>query len=365
MKKYTEDELAIIWLNSFTGLEYKHKSEIFKVIRNKTEIKKVILSEKERIENMIGAEKFNTLLSASNKTYLDFVLSELESKGIIAVTIESGDYPDVLKEITCPPLVLYAKGNVKLLKTDSFAIVGSRKSLPFSVAIASEFARAISAAGLTLVTGIAEGVDLSVIKAALEKGKPIISVTAGGFDHIYPAANSEAFGEVAKSGLVISEYPPDIVARPYFFPVRNRIIAGLSKGTLVVSAGMKSGTMYTAEYAEEFGKDLFAVPYSPNIESGAGCNDLIKRGAYLADSPDDILKFYKLGGVSENLSLTDEEKKITEILKEGNVHAEKIAERLGKKVFEITPLLSMLEIKGIIVKSGINVYGLIRKDSEA
>ena len=145
--------------------------------------------------------------------------------------------------------------------------------------------------------------------------------------------------------------------------MRNRIIAGLSKGVLIVSGAMKSGTLYTAEYAEEYGRDLFAIPYSAGISSGAGCNDLIKRGAYLTDSPEDILSFYGENNEKRKETYTDAEREILRALSDGELHIEKLSSALKKNAFEITPILSILEIKGVVVKSG-NVYGLTRKYSE-
>ena len=142
-------------------------------------------------------------------------------------------------------------------------------------------------------------------------------------------------------------------------------IAGLSKGVLIVRAGKKSGTLYTAEYAEEYGRDLFAIPYSVGIASGVGTNDLIKRGAILTDTPEDILLFYGIEEKkSETEELTDIEKAVVTAIAEEPLHIEKICEKTGKKVFEIASVLSFLEIKGIIVKAGINVYGLGKNLSE-
>ena len=245
-----------------------------------------------------------------------------------------------------------------IAKEKSFAIVGSRKSLPYSVAVANKFADRLSKSGIVLITGIAEGVDESVITGAIESGK-IISVVAGGFDKIYPSKNTALAEEVAKKGLLISEHPPEVLSKNFLFPIRNRIIAGLSDGVLVVSAGLKSGTLYTAEYAEDYSKPVFAIPYTPNIESGLGANALIKKGAYLCDSVEDI---FEVLGVEENkkvITLTDEEKLVLSVIKEEEIHIEKLAERLGKKVYELMPTLSMLEIKKLITKSMGNIYSAV------
>ncbi len=364
--KYTKEELCLIWLDSFLGLEYKHKIELFKIINGKTQIKSVIESERENIIGLIGEKEYFTILNSANAEYFKYIVDGLERRDITAVTLESSEYPEFLSQTEIPPIVLYAKGDISLLNdNNNFAIVGSRKNLPLSISLAENFARAIIQAKMTPVTGIAEGVDVAVLKTALDKNSKVITVVAGGLDNVYPKSHVEIVEKIARNGLVLSEYPPETIPMRFHFPVRNRIISALSKGVLIVSGGIKSGTMYTAEYAEEYGKDLFAVPYSPGVVSGAGCNELIKRGAILVDSPEDILSFY---GVEEKeqtkINLSQSEKEIVNALTNGELHVEKLASELGKRVFEIAPDLSMLEIKGVVVKSG-NVYGLTRNDLEA
>ena len=364
MKSYTNSELCLIWLDSFIGLEYKHKIELYKYINGKTDLKSLIEKGKDYIVQKIGANEYSTLLSSANSVYMDYILNGLDRRGVVAVTIESKAYPERLKGISCPPLVLYAKGNIGLLDSKCFSIVGSRKSLPLSIKIAEDYSQSISNAGFTLVTGIAEGVDSAVLKTVMQGNKKVISVIAGGIDNLYPKSNFELIEKVASSGLVIGEYPPETVPMRFHFPVRNRIIAGLSDGTLVVSGAVKSGTLYTAEYAMEYGKELFAIPYSVGVPSGAGCNDLIKRGARLTDTPKDILDFFGIKPKEEvKIELNDKEKEIIDTLKNGETHIEKLCETLNKRVFEITPILSVLEIKKLIYKSG-NVYGLIRSELE-
>lgn len=362
--KYTTQELLIIWADRVIGAEHKGKESIINMLDGCGEIKAFLEKNKDAICLKVGAEKYNELYAAANKEYLSETLYEYEQKGITAITVKSKDYPKSLKDIPTLPFVIYAKGDISLLHSKSFSIVGSRKSLPISKNLAANYAKSLSDAGFTLVTGTAEGVDQTVLETALSENKNVVSVLASGFDNVYPASQRNLIDKVAKSGLVISEYPPSTKAMPFFFPVRNRIIAALSEGVLIVSAGKKSGTMYTAEYAEEYGKNLFAIPYSVGIESGAGCNELIKRGAILTDSVNDILEFY---GVEKKkkIFLTPEEKIITDLLKDGEKHIDIICDKLGKQIYEITPTLAVLEIKGIVVKNGNNVYGLISTDSEA
>lgn len=361
--KYTSSELCYIWLDSFLGLEYKHKRELYNYIDGKSDIKNIIESAREYIVSAVGESVYNTVHSSATGEYLSYVLKGLDDRGVKAVTYVSKDYPKSLLDLPTPPFVLYAKGDTALFNEKAFGIVGSRKSLPLSIKLAENYSKDLLEAGYVLVTGIAEGVDGAVLKTAVDNGGKVISVIAGGFDNVYPKTHQDLLDKVVKNGLAISEYPPQTIPKPFHFPVRNRIIAGLSKGVLIVSGAMKSGTLYTAEYAEEYGKDLFAIPYSAGVSSGAGCNDLIKRGAHLTDTPEDILSFYGESKTESIETYTDEEREILRALSDGELHIEKLSGALKKDAFKLTPILSILEIKGMVVKSG-NVYGLTRNDLE-
>lgn len=363
MVKYLEKELRIIWLDSFVGLEYKHKVEIYKFIKDAKRIGQGLENAREYIIANVGQNEYTTMQNSLNQAYLDYILEEFDRKGIVAITFESEDYPSSFMQIPLPPFILYAKGNIDLLKNEIFGIVGSRKSLPLSITLAEDYSKSLLDAGLTLVTGIAEGVDSAVLRSGVQNKGNIISIIAGGIDNVYPINNLELLNKVSDCGLVISEQPPKVAPKPYFFPIRNRLIAALSQGVLIVSGAIKSGTLYTAEYAEEYGKDLFAIPYSVGIKSGEGCNDLIKRGAILTDTPQDILDYYNLTSKNKEIELSQAEKDVCKILSNGQMHIEKISNALNKRTFEITPILSQLEMKKMIVKSA-NVYSLVHSYSE-
>ncbi len=361
MTKYTNSELCLIWLDSIIDLEYKHKREIYNRINGKEGIKEVLEANRDELISRVGNGNYKTLVESASKAYLNYVTESLDKAGITCVTLDSLSYPESLRETDFAPLVLYAKGDIELLNSLCFAMVGSRKSLPQSVAIAEDFAKSLSGAGMTLVTGIAEGVDSAVIKGALSQSGRVISVLGGGFDNIYPASNVGLVEQVVKKGLVITEYPPEIKALPHHFPIRNRIIAGLSRGVLIVSGALKSGTQHTANYALSYNRDVFAIPYSIGINSGAGCNALIKEGASLCTSPSDILSVYGLEEEKEQeVTLNQTQNAIVTALQEGAMHVESIARKLGKQAYMIFPDISALEIMGIISKNGVNVYGLTK-----
>ncbi len=362
---YSTKELFVIWLDSFTELEYKYKLQIYNEFSGEKDINSFLLNTKDYLVSQIGQEKYSALLGAANNAYVQHVINNLNKKGIICVTLASEGYPKRLAHIFNPPLVLYARGRIELLNsTRTISIVGSRKSLPISRGIATDFTNNLAKAQMVVVTGCAEGIDQTALETARANRYPIISVIAGGHDNVYPASNRELINDISEFGLVISESEPSIAPKPYMFPIRNRIIAALGDGVVIVSAGIKSGTMYTADYAEEFGKQVFALPYSVGVASGAGCNELIKRGAMLCDSAKDVLDFFGVEQEKKALCLSPEEKRIIEVLADGQMHVDYICRETGKKIFEISPLLSIMEIKGLVCKNGSNVYGLKSNSEE-
>lgn len=358
MSKYNTKELLLIWLDSFSELSYNEKFSLYEILKDAESIKRV-LSEKHAEISALIKQKLSVILGCADNDYLLKTVKQMETAGITAVTKESKLYPHDLKVVEDAPLVLYCKGDVSLLGAKKFAIVGSRKSLPLSVELSKRYTKAVIDCGFVPVTGIADGVDGTVIETALN-GNKVISVFASGIDCVYPKVNAELSERVAKTGLIISEYPLGVAAQKFRFPIRNRIIAALSEGVLIVSGGEKSGTVYTGEYALEYGKTLFAIPYSVGVPSGKTPNDFIKSGAFLTDDPSDLYEFYGVSESQKSETLTEQEKAVLLSIGGGNTHIEKIAADLNVQTYELMPTLSLLEIKGQIVKSGANKYSLIK-----
>ena len=191
------------------------------------------------------------------------------------------------------------------------------------------------------MTGLAEGGDLSAVRGALPCGK-IVSVLPCGLDECYPAAHASVKEEIVRSGLLLSEYPFREKTRKYSFHARNRILAGLCKGVLVLSAGEKSGALITANTALEYGRDVFAVPYNPGIAQGIGCNGIVPQE-------------------EKTVPLAPEEERLYGILREeGELHTAVLAERAGLPVYETAAVLSALELKGLVVKAGGNRYSCVK-----
>ena len=200
------------------------------------------------------------------------------------------DFPSLLRQIPDPPLLLYVLGNPKVLGFQQIAIVGSRTPTPMGKETAFEFAQYLASIGVVVTSGLALGIDAAAHKGALVAGGMTIAVTGTGLDRVYPAKNRDLAYEIAASGALVSEFPLETSPKPGHFPRRNRIISGLSRGVLVVEAALKSGSLITARQALEQGREVFAVPGSIHNPLARGCNSLIRQGAKLVESAQDILE---------------------------------------------------------------------------
>ena len=349
---YTNEEQNLIVLANIEELTERHKHRLAG-FRDGEERKNYLIKNLPTGVYNIVENKFHDVIFRTQ------LLESLDKKGIKCVTFISPDYPENLKHADDPPLVLYCKGNVSLLKSNCFSVVGSRRTSPQAIALCRKICGELTEA-FTIVTGMAEGADSAAIEGALPSGK-IISVLANGFDYFYPATNKSLIEKVAKDGLLISEYPPHIPPLKFNFPLRNRIIAGLSRGTLVVSAGYKSGALITADLALEYGREVFAFPYNAGVSSGAGCNNLIKNGAYLTENILDIFKAFGLDlKKSAQPALSEDERAVLDEIKiSGEGFLPEIAQKLNKFTYQLIPVVMSLEIKGLIIRLGGNRYSSI------
>jgi DNA processing protein len=205
------------------------------------------------------------------------------------IVVGDARYPQILLESGDPPLLLYARGRIELLQSPAIAIVGSRNPTAQGLENARAFASHLSRAGWVIVSGLALGIDGAAHEGALEGGAGSIAVVGTGLDQIYPARHRALTERIVAGGLVISEFAIGTPALPEHFPIRNRIIAGLGRGTLVVEAALQSGSLITARLAAESGRDVFAIPGSIHSPQARGCHALIKQGAKLVDSAADIV----------------------------------------------------------------------------
>ncbi|EGL82535.1 DNA protecting protein DprA [Caldalkalibacillus thermarum TA2.A1] len=288
---------------------------------------------------------------------------QLEDKHVGFFTITDDNYPAQLKEIAQPPWLLFVRGNVELLNTPCLAVVGSRKTTAYGQAVTKQIVPKLTEYGLSIVSGMALGIDALAHQAALEAGGGTIAVLGAGIDIIYPQQNRHLYHRLLHQGLLISEYPLQTAPHPGFFPQRNRIIAGISFGVLVVEAAQKSGSLITAQYALENGREVFAVPGSIFNPQSAGTNHLIQQnGAKLVSSYQDILEelqhflprdeppsLSKTAGLNELEMADDKEKMLLALLNEERMHINELHHKSGLSFSEIQRILLKLEMKKLVI----------------
>ena len=236
-----------------------------------------------------GDEAVRALDAPSVMQAVERALAWLELPGHSLVTLADAGYPRLLLEIGDPPPVLYCDGRAELLNRPCLAVVGSRNASSQGASNAEQFSRALSAAGLTIVSGLAQGIDAAAHRGGLAGEGSTIAVLGTGVDLRYPRSNAGLADEIAERGLLLSEFPLGASALAHHFPRRNRLISGLAQGCLVVEAALASGSLITARAAAEQGREVFALPGSIHSPLSKGCHALIKQGAKLAESAEDVL----------------------------------------------------------------------------
>ncbi len=285
--------------------------------------------------------------------------AKIEKLGGKIISYWDDEYPERLRNIAQPPLLLYLLGRVELLAQSGIAVVGTRKPTRYGLKQTEKFVSELAEKNLVIVSGLARGIDTQAHKTALSKNADTIAVLGSGLDYIYPPENKSLFREISERGLLVSEYPfgtkPDAVN----FPKRNRIISGLTLGTLVVETRLTGGALRTAAYALEQGREVFAVPGNLNSPQSEGTNRIIQRGeAKLVTCVNDILEELRISFTEENSdkaknspkvdtsSLDIFEQKIYEVLTDAPLHIDKISALSGISVSECSVYLLNLELKG-------------------
>ena len=280
-----------------------------------------------------------------------------EIKNVKIITFEDECYPYNLKQIPdCPP-VLYALGNVDLLKqNNALSIVGSRNASLSAQRLSKDIGAILSDKEIVIVSGMARGIDAAAHEGALSVGGNTIAVLGTGVDVVYPRENESLYKKIAKKGLILSEYPFHTKPQASNFPRRNRIVSGLSKGTLVIEAGIKSGSLITAYQALEQGRDVYAVPGAPYDTRSAGCNQLLKEGAILVESPQDILDNFNF--TQKDFIPRKEKSEEMKNLFEYSLDNQKNNKNISENEDKYSQLLSLISASGEDVDELIRVINL-------
>ena len=305
--------------------------------------------------------------AACSDAFIAETVSALVRRGIHAVTRLSDEYPPLLAAIEYPPPVLFVKSSLAELG-ESISIVGTRRSSARGFQTARDIGKGL-AAHMTIVSGMAHGIDTAAHKGAMDTGAPTVVVLGCGVDVVYPPENADIYDYAVNCGAVVSELPPGTGPSPQNFPARNRIVTGLSRATLVVESEMQGGTAISAMMAIGQGRDVFAVPGSPQFSMSVLPNTLIKQGAMPVTEAADILRFYGFIDSSFTKSDGDDTKKmhlqldflqkqIYNLLKQADMGADEIARRIDEPQSAINAALTMMELFGIIARLPGSKYGL-------
>jgi len=341
-----------ILLNMLGDIGYRRLSNLLEEFKQTEAIFSAPLEDLKKVEG-IGERIAKKIKSARSDIDIDRELLLIKEHDVDVITVLDGSYPEILKSTYDPPIVLYVIGNIEIVSKLSIAIVGSRRSTQYGLKAAQRIARELSAYGVTVVSGMARGIDTQAHRGAIGSGGKTAAVLGSGFSFIYPPENKSLAKEIIESGALISEFPMETPPHKGNFPRRNRIISGLSKGVVVVEAASKSGALITADFALNEGREVFAVPGPAGHVASEGTNNLIKEGAKFTENAKDILEeFLVLDNKKDDdlvIELKDaKEKDIYSLLSDEPKAVDNMLNELSFEVRDIRAVLLQLELRGLV-----------------
>ena len=346
-----------LWLSILPGIGSRRFNQLVSHFGSPEAVWNAELGQLKKISG-ISEKIIAVLLDPKYKDNMEPYMHKIEKSGIKVFRSVDEDYPSNLKSIPDFPPVLYVRGSIEEQDQKAIAIVGSRTATQYGMNMAEELAYGLAMRGVTVVSGMARGIDTYAHRGALQAGGRTVAVLGCGVDISYPPENKNLIDKVVKSGAVISEFAAGMKPLPANFPARNRIISGLSMGVVVVEAAEKSGALITVDFALEQGRDVFAVPGNASSMVSEGTNRLIKDGAKLITCVDDILE--EFGTIKENgirkerpkvkeyAGLDDDERRLVENLDDDPTHIENLLKKTGYNIQKVNTILTMLEMKGVL-----------------
>lgn len=354
------EEYYVIWLNDFVNISMKKKYKLLKQMGSAQaiwEADSMELSEK----GGLNSEELYKLASARNKEKLDRYVSKVYDIGAKYITYKSPEYPQLLKRTTLPPIGFYVLGTLPEDSLNKVAFVGSRRCTQYGSQCCYKISKELAAKGVVIVSGMAVGIDSMAHKGAIDAGGKTIAVIGTGIDVCYPASNRELREEIIKNGCIISEFPLGTQPYGYNFPQRNRIISGLCEAVAVIEATYKSGSLITANYANEYSRNIFAMPGNITSNLSQGTNKLIKDGALVLTSSEDILDSLHIVAAKEEVSvekniqknifsLESNEKLVYDGIGSDPITLDELVVKTGLDIRTLEYCLTLLEIKGAVIK---------------
>lgn len=350
-----------IWLNNVPGIGARRFYKLIEYFESPENLYNASEKEFNHVGKLLGHKTMVLLQKFRKDEELYKAQKILEQSDLTIITLLSPEYPPLLKSIYDPPPVIYCRGKPLLSNKPAIAIVGSRLSSEYGRKSATKIARDLASSGVTIVSGMARGIDTMAHKGALEvEDGYTIAVLGGGVDYIYPAENASLYHAILDHGTIISEYPPGTKPSPGNFPARNRVVSGLSYGTVVIEAGLKSGALITVDCALEQGREVYAIPGNISSPYSKGTNKLIKEGAKIVTSAEDILEdlraSFDFDTQREIMSPPSQSAPVLDFFETLVYNALQDEEKGLEELIQITKLppgqlngiLTLMEIKGII-----------------
>lgn len=315
----------------------------------------------------LSAKLVENLCQIRSQVDLEQVWNRIQAQNICVLTWEDEDYPRRLKEIDQPPPVLYLRGELRLEDEWAVAIVGTRRITAYGRQVTEEVSSTLARNGVTVVSGLARGVDAVAHQAAIQAGGRTLAVLGSGVDRIYPPENQRLAEQILSQGAVISDYPLGTPPEGTNFPPRNRIISGLSLAVIVIEANLDSGAMITASFAAEQGRELFAVPGSILAPQSKGTNQLIRDGARPLLAPQDVLELLNLQQATSQQSARQilpgdaVEARLYQVLGSEPLHVDDIRTQTGMSIEKVSSTLALMELKGMVRQVGGMNYVRVRE----
>ena len=322
----------------------------------------IFKASKEELQNCLpkAHHTFACITRSQNLSYIEALRAKVESLNIVYISRNNARFPTLLKEIPDPPVGIFFIGTLPADSIDKVAIIGSRKCSEYGLLTARLLAGPLAASGVVIVSGMARGVDSMAHRGALQANGITIAVLGCGVDICYPAQNKQLREEIIKNGCVISEYAPGVRPAPAFFPARNRIISGLSRGIVVTEAGLKSGTLITVDQAQEQGREVLAVPGNISSKLSLGTNQLIRDGAFPVSDHQDILNALSIFPQSTHeiqqkhnnskINLAQDEKRVYDNLSLEPISFDMLADVSDVEIGRLHLICTGLELKGLAKK---------------
>ena len=352
------DSTALVWLSSISALTGKNLEKLLAAFPEPG----ALWDEPNLALRVLGSKPMAALREARSEDYLDALLTSLEEKDVRVLTLFDDDYPEHLRAIDDAPPVLYLRGCMPN-KARAAAIVGTRKCTADGRVTAQRMASDLAASGVTIVSGMADGIDSAAHAGCLEAGGQTVAVLGCAIDSCYPPENRSLLERMLEEGgCVLSEHAPGVRTRAYHFAQRNRIISGLSQAVIVVEAGEKSGALITAQYALAQNRELFAVPGSIYSQASRGTNRLLVHDAHVALSAEEVFNCMSwrhdapAQEQAEEPSLDPQSRRIVEFLQNDEKTFDEIVNELKIEAWELNSLLTILEMQGIIRQSAGKLY---------